>query len=317
MVQRMECKGRSNGSFRHVMIPVEQTRYLEKGVPVYVHRSCLIIRDSVRSVTFRQCRPVEYRPRDARQWALSQRHSVIHDVALTDPLRSLVKEYYAMPWRHFRQSFLSMMSPTVAINYRNNDTIVRNVTRQVSIMDLATNAVVREFSAGATNVPPLTDISYDAPLLYTFNSSATDTALFLVDCLLITDDFDPKGNDTIRFTQRFSDYFALDDGTAEAGYGVNGQGSRSAMVALKYRSYIADSVTAIRICFNDAYDNANRRAFDIMVWADDNGKPGVLLGKTEGPVASPADAVNGFLTYPFDKPVSVNSIFWIGWKQVF
>jgi len=307
-------KGEATGGFRHVMIPVEQTRYLKKGF-----RFMFIGHASLSGITSDPSRSG-----NADQWNIdhvmlgsgrSVSDTVIHDVALTDPLRSLVKEYYAMPWRHFRQSFLSMMSPTVAINYRNNDTIVRNVTRQVSITDLATNVVVREFSAGATNVPPLTDISYDAPLLYTFNSSATDTALFLVTVSLITDDFDPKGNDTIRFTQRFSDYFALDDGTAEAGYGVNGQGSRSAMVALKYRSYIADSVTAIRICFNDAYDNANRRAFDIMVWADDNGKPGVLLGKTEGPVASPADAVNGFLTYPFDKPVSVNGIFWIGWKQ--
>lgn len=308
------AEGEATGGFRHVMIPVEESRYLKKGF-----RFMFISHASLSGIATDPSRAG-----NADQWNIdhvlldkgrSVHDTIIHDVALTDPLRSLVKEYYAMPWRHFRQSFLSMMSPTVAINYRNNDTIVRNVTRQVSIKDLSSNTVVREFSAGATNVAPMTDIAFDAPLLYTFNSAAADTALFLVTVSLVTDDFDPKNNDTIRFTQRFSNYFALDDGTAEAGYGVNGQGARSAMVALRYRSYIADSVRALSICFNDAYDNANRRAFDIMVWADDNGKPGVMLGKTDGPVASPADALNGFKTYPFDKPVSVNGTFWIGWRQ--
>ncbi|MCI0522400.1 MAG: T9SS type A sorting domain-containing protein, partial [Bacteroidales bacterium] len=58
-----------------------------------------------------------------------------------------------------------------------------------------------------------------------------------------------------------------------------------------------------------------QRAFDIMVWADDNGKPGLLLGTTEGPVASPGETVNGFTTYFFEKPVSVFGNFWIGWRQ--
>ena len=124
---------------------------------------------------------------------------------------------------------------------------------------------------------PLTDVTYDAPLLYTYNTaSSPDTAQFLVTVSLITDDFDPKQNDTLKYIQRFSDYFAIDDGTAEAGYGINGQGSRNAMAALRFRSFIPDSVTGISICFNDAYENANQRGFEIMVWADDNGRPGLL-----------------------------------------
>jgi hypothetical protein len=208
------------------------------------------------------------------------------------------------------------MSPTAEINYRNNDTIVRNVTRHITIKDMLQNVVVRDFDAGAVNAEPLSDTKYDAPLIYTYNSSSTDSALFLVTVSLVTDDFDPKTNDTITYWQRFTDYFAFDDGTAEAGYGINGQGSRNALVALKFRSFVPDSVKALEICFNDAYDNANRVGFDIMVWADDNGKPGVLLGTTDGPVAEPGADLNGFVTYLFDKPVYVNGDFWVGWKQL-
>ncbi len=242
--------------------------------------------------------------------------TVIHDVALTLPQRSLVKEYEAMPWRHFRQAYLSAMSPVAPIIYRNNDTIVRNVTRHISIRDLSNNTVVREFTAGASNAEPLSDITYEAPLLYTYNtSSSPDTAQFQLTVSLITDDFDPKQNDTLKYIQRFSDYFAIDDGTAEAGYGINGQGSRNAMAALRFRSFLPDSVTGIRICFNDAYDNANRSEFNIIVWADDNGRPGTMIGSTDGPVATHAGEINGFTTYMFDKPVRVTDNFWIGWQQ--
>ncbi len=307
-------QGGTTDGFRRVMIPVTDTRYLMNGFRFmftgYASLAGVIIEPSQAG--------------NADQWNIdhvfldkgrSKHDTVLHDVALTLPQRSLLKEYEAMPWRHFRQAFLSAMSPTAAINYRNNDTIVRNVTRHVSIKDMVTGAVVRDFDAGASNVSPLSDVKYDAPLLYTYNSDGTDTALFELSVWLITDDFDPKKNDTIRFIQRFTDYFAIDDGTAEAGYGINGQGSRNAMAALRFRSFIPDSVTGIRICFNDAFENSNQIGFEIMVWADDNGQPGVLLGTSDGATADPGTELNGFKTYNFDTPVRVTDYFWVGWKQ--
>jgi hypothetical protein len=309
-------EGNSTSGFRTVMIPIEESRFLKKGFRFMFTGYASLPKDWIENQPGR--------PFNADQWNIdhvildksrSWNDTVLHDVALTLPQRSLVKEYEAMPWLHFRQAYLSVMSPTAEINYRNNDTIVRNVTRHITIKDVLQNVIVRDFDAGATNVEPLTDIKYYAPLIYTYNSSSTDSALFLVTVSLITDDFDPKTNDTIRYYQRFSDYFALDDGTGEGGYGINGQGSRNAMVALKFRSFIPDSVKALNICFNDAYGNANQSAFEIMVWADDNGKPGSLLGSTDGPVAAPGTDLNGFVTYLFDKPVAVSSDFWVGWKQ--
>lgn len=306
--------GATNG-FRRVMIAVKDNRYLKKGFRFmftgYASLSGIVAEPS--------------RAGNADQWNIdhvlldkgrTRNDTVLHDVALTLPQRSLIKDYEAMPWQHFRQAYLSVMSPTAKISYRNNDTIIRNVTRHISIKDELKNFVVRDFDAGAVNSDPLTDTQYNVPLLYTYNSTVTESALFSVAVWLITDDFDSKVNDTIRYLQKFRNYFAIDDGSAEAGYGINGQGSRNAMFALRFRSFIPDSVTAISICFNDAYNNSNQRSFDIMVWSDNNGKPGVLLGTTEGPVASPGPDLNGFREYSFSKPVSVSGDFWIGWKQL-
>lgn len=307
--------GGETDGFRRVMIPITDPRYLMTGFRFMF--------TGYASLAGASSEPSQ--AGNADQWNLdhilldkgrSVHDTVIHDVALTLPIRSLVKEYEAMPWRHFRQAYLSAMSPIAAFRYRNNDTITRNVTRYVKITDMSNGTVVRDFGAGAANASPLSDVLYDAPLLYTYNTnSSPDTAQFEVALSLITDLFDPKQNDTLRYIQRFSDYFAIDDGSAEAGYGINGQGSRNAMAALRFRSFIPDSVTGISICFNDAFENANRSGFEIMVWADDNGKPGLLLGSSDGSVATPGTAVNGFVTYTFDKPVKVADNFWIGWRQ--
>ena len=309
------AEGEATGGFKQVMIAVTATRYLMKGF-------------RFRFINYASLAGAATEPSqagNADQWNIdyvrleagrSATDTVFHDAALTLPLRSLVKDYEAMPWRQFRQAYLSVMSPVAGITYRNNDDIIRNITRHITIKDIYKDIVVRDFSAGATNVDPMSDMFYNAPLLYTYSSPSADSARFLVTSSLITDDFDPKGNDTISIYQNFADYFAIDDGTAEAGYGINGQGSRNAMVALRYRSFLPDSVTGISISFNDAYSNSNQRSFDIMVWADINGVPGTLLGTAVGPVATPGQENNGFVTWYFDKPVSVNGNFWIGWRQL-
>lgn len=146
------------------------------------------------------------------------------DVAFTLPVRSALKTYEAMPWKQFRQVFLSEMGPSIPIHYRNNDKVIRNITRNFEIKNIYGNVEAYSFSAGATNINASTNIDYKANLIYTFNTDNTDSALFRIKCILITDDFDPKNNDTIIYFQNFKDYFAFDDGTAESGYGINGLG---------------------------------------------------------------------------------------------
>lgn len=237
------------------------------------------------------------------------------DVAFRRPIRSLLKTHEAMPWKQFKEISLQEMGSVIPIHYRNNDIIVRNVTRNFIIKDLYTNTISHSFSAGATNINPLTNVDYDANLIYTFNSTGNDSALFGITCYLITDEFDPKVNDTIHYNQVFSNYFAFDDGTSEGGYGVTGQGSRNAMAAYRFKSFIQDTIRAIRICFNDSYLNSNLRAFDLVVWNDISDLPGdILYSADEQMVVKGAD-LNGFYTYNLPDPVMVNGVFYVGWRQ--
>jgi hypothetical protein len=237
------------------------------------------------------------------------------DVAFTFPVRSSLKTQEAMPWRQFRKVFLSEMGPWIQIHYQNNDKIVRNVTRNFEITDVYKKTITYSFSAGATNIDPYARIDYNANLLYTFNTDNPDSALFQIKSYIISDVFDPKQNDTILYYQKFNNYFAFDDGTSESGYGINGLGSRNAMVAYRFKSFMPDTVRAIQICFNDSYQKTNLRAFDLMIWSDNNGIPGdVVYTQTEMTVKQ-GEGINGFYTYILNDPKPVNGDFYVGWRQ--
>lgn len=241
--------------------------------------------------------------------------TVFADVAFTLPLRSLLKSHEAMPWKQFRQVKLQEMGSLIPVHYRNNDLITRNVTRDFEIWDVYKNTPAFTFTAGATNIVPLTTIDYNANLVYTYNTSNNDSALFRITASLKTDNFDPKGNDTLTYFQVFKNYFALDDGSSEGGYGINGLGSRNAMVAYKFVSYMPDTLRAIRICFNDSYLHANRREFDLVVWDNNNGLPGNIIYAREEVMVEQGNLINGFYNYTIPEGVVVNNIFYVGWRQ--
>ncbi len=306
--------GDSADGFKPVLLKIDQVKFLQKGFRFrFSNYASLSPNNNDQSMTG-NCDHwnIDYVMLDKNR---NEGDTIFPDVAFRKPFRSLLKNHEAMPITQFNQIYLQEMGATIPIKYRNNDTIVRNVTRNFRIWDVYKNTEAITFSAGATNIDPLTSVDYDANLFYTFNTSNQDSALFKVTSWLITDDFDPKDNDTVTYYQKFHNYFAFDDGSAEAGYGVNGLGSRNAMVAYRFRSYTEDTLRAISICFNDSYMNANQRTFGLMVWKDDNGVPGDVIYSRQEVMVEQGDDINGFHTYFLPSGVAVNNIFYVGWKQ--
>ncbi len=241
--------------------------------------------------------------------------TIMHDVAFTRPLRTTLNNYEAMPWNQFRSWFLTEMGSGLLVHYTNNDNILRNVTRSFTITDVYDDIEVYSSTPGATNVEPGEQISYNIPLVYTYNTTGSDSALFMIKATLKTDDFDPRINDTITYFQVFSNYFSIDDGSTERGYGINGQGSDNAMAVFRYRSYLPDTIRGVSICFNDSYQSANQRSFDIVILEDMNGVPGDIIYTQENVLVDPGKSLNGFITYILDDPVYVDNWFFIGWRQ--
>jgi hypothetical protein len=306
--------GSTDQKFKPVIIPIIDKRFLKKGFQFrFINYASISPNVSDPSMVGNcDLYNIDYVLLDKNRNASDTSFS---DVAFTLPLRSLLKSHEAMPWKQFRQIYLQEMGSSIPVHYRNNDIITRNVTRNFEIWDVYKNSQSHFFSAGATNINPLANVDYKANLVYTYNTDNIDSALFRITCSLKTDEFDPKGNDTLIYFQNFKNYFAFDDGSSEGGYGINGLGSRNAMVAYRFTSFMQDTLRAIRICFNDSYMNSNKRAFDLMVWDNDNGIPGNVIYSKEEVMVEQGEGINGFYSYNITDGVMVKDIFYIGWKQ--
>jgi len=306
--------GNTDQKFKPVIIRIDETRFLKKGFQFrFINYATLSLNLSDPSMVGNcDIWNIDYVLLDKNRNAGD---TIFADVAFRLPLRSLLKSHEAIPWKQFRQIYLQEMGSSIPVHYRNNDTIIRNVTRDFEIWDVYKNSQSHFFSAGATNISPLTNIDYDANLVYTFNTDNNDSALFRITCSLKTDEFDPKGNDTLVYFQNFNNYFAFDDGSSEGGYGINGLGARNAMVTYRFVSFMQDTLRAIRICFNDSYLDANKRAFDLMVWDDNNGIPGNVVYSREEVMVEQDELINGFYAYNISEGVMVNGVFYAGWKQ--
>jgi len=308
------AKGSLDQRFKPAIIKVDNNRFLQKGFQFrFINYASLSPNLSDPSMVGNcDMWNIDYVVLDKNRNAGD---TVFADVAYTLPLRSLLKSHEAMPWKQFKQVYLQEMGSSIPVHYRNNDTITRNVTRNFEIWDIYRNALAYSFSAGATNIGPLTTIDYNANLVYTYNTTNNDSALFRLTASLKTDNFDPKGNDTLIYYQVFKNYFAFDDGSSEGGYGINGLGSRNAMVAYKYESYVQDTLRAVSICFNDSYQNANQREFDLVVWNNNSGLPGDIIYVREQAMVEQGTGINGFYNYIIPEGVVVNGVFYVGWRQ--
>ena len=309
-----KAEGSHDQRFKPAIIRVDNNRFLQKGFQFrFVNYASLSPNLSDPSMVGNcDIWNIDYVVLDKNRNAAD---TVFADVAYTLPLRSLLKNHEAMPWKQFKQVYLQEMGSSISVHYRNNDTITRNVTRNFEIWDVYRNAQAHFFSAGATNIGPLTTLDYKASLVYTYNTTNEDSALFRVTASLKTDNFDPKGNDTLIFYQVFQNYFAFDDGSSEGGYGINGLGSRNAMVAYRFVSFLPDTLRAVRICFNDSYLDANKREFDLVVWDNNNGLPGNIIYTREQVMVEQGTGINGFYTYTIPEGVIVNGTFYVGWRQ--
>jgi hypothetical protein len=245
--------------------------------------------------------------------------TILNDITLSKPVKSFLKNYESIPWLHFTgQAKLAELTDPLSFNmqYSNLGSITWNVTRRFVINDLSNASNNYYFSGGAENISPFQIFNFTQNYEYTYNSSWEDSAKFSMENYLITDNDDStqylRENDTARYTQQFFNYYAYDDGSAENGYGVWGEGSENAMIALKYHSYVSDSLKGVLIYFNQIYDDYNTKLpFKLTVWKDNNGEPGDTLYQKY--VLKPALAYNKDTLYKIDAPLKIGGDFWVGW----
>ncbi|OPZ99977.1 MAG: hypothetical protein BWY70_00832 [Bacteroidetes bacterium ADurb.Bin408] len=235
--------------------------------------------------------------------------TIYEDVAFSTKPLSLLTTYQSMPWPHYNAS--TLMNSSEALPYVNLSNITKNVSRQFSIIDLSDNSVAFNYSGGNLNLNPFASEPFSAPVSYTFSTTSADSALFELRGVINTTPDINRSNDTIRFYQRFNNYYAYDDGTPENGYGLT---TNTAQLAYKFTTTQADTLKGIQMFFNKTYQSANSKYFTLRIWSGTTEPQQVIYEKTNLLPMFESE-LNKFHTYHIDTPLVLNGTFFIGWKQ--
>ncbi len=308
--------GDSLRDFEQVMIPITDTSYLKEGFRFGFRNLASLpqnddYKDKRGNVDHWN---IDY-VRLGRERSFTD--TVIRDVAFTRRIPSMLKNYEAIPWDHFSVGYNTIYLPYITLNYHNNDSATRIVTRRAEIYNEVWDERFDPGNTSTQDILPGTFVSHNINSIYPFKFNRGDTASYRIKAWLQTDDFDNKSNDTIYRTQRFRDYFAYDDGTAERAYGLRGQGTNNGLIAVKFNSFITDELGGVDIYFTQLIDSLNLDYYyRFMVWDDDEGKPGALLynGQIDHTVVY-SDQINKYTRFFFAEKVPVSGTFYVGLLQ--
>ena len=208
---------------------------------------------------------------------------VYDDVTFAYVPTSLLRDYSAMPWRQYRASEMTDM---MRVWIKNNSSIARFIEYEHTVYDKDDNAVYY-YDGGTDNLFPFADSGYSDRQDHAFINISKqysldplpDTVDYRIEHVITrtqggSGDYSPR-NDTVEQYQLFRNYYAYDDGSAEAGYYVN---AVSASMAIRIRLFEADTLRAMRIYFDPVgrYAETKSYQFRIHIWSAGVNGPGPI-----------------------------------------
>lgn len=255
---------------------------------------------------------------------LDKNRSIINDTLWNDLSIGYVptpflKNYSAMPWNQYQDFEMA----TKYSNYiRFNGTTTVNTTYEYKIYD-SNNNFINGVSYGASNLPPFYsggwqhNLAHANPAInYTF-APLTDSTDFTIKHYMMNLAGDLNiNNDTVFQFQKFRNYFAYDDGSAETGYYILGTGGR---MAYKYKLNVTDTLRALRIYFDPAGSISLSQSYNfrINVFQSGSSGPGTIILKDS--LMNPKYSTSGhnqFAEYKLTSPLVLGpGYYYIGFQQ--
>ena len=211
----------------------------------------------------------------------SRTDTVYRDVAFGYVPRHLLKNYSAMP---FEQYNATEMGINFSNFIRNNDTVPHNGIYQYTI-SAASSATLDVYNGGSQKIVTFNPHGWDSipthrnpSVNYTISPQIAPTYFTIKHSLNTTPD-DCRFNDTVTQTLNLGNYYAYDDGSAEAGYYLNTYGAK---LGLRYTVNVSDTLQAMDIFFDPIKElglitSPGLTSFRMYVWAAGAGQPGTVI----------------------------------------
>lgn len=296
--------------FKQVMLPITYTGFLQNGFR-FRFRNRATLNGALDHWHIDYVRLAEQRTFD---------DTVIVDVAYVYPETTLLETYTTMPFDQYALDPGANMAASKTLLLKNLDVNDRFIT--FGMQAGLEGGTLTSFNSG-TNTSGNANSTFGAlhpvdaaPANYQHDPSLSDTcqAFYAVKFWSQTSPDLCIYNDSVLFTQEFSNEFALDDGSAEAGYSLNVNGAK---LAQRFDMVGGDSLRALRMYFDPIFsqNDPTDGNFLITVWSSLS--PETIVHQ-DFSFSSPDHVPWGpdhFVEYPLDSAVWVSGTFYVGWTQ--
>ncbi|MBK8445079.1 MAG: T9SS type A sorting domain-containing protein [Sphingobacteriales bacterium] len=257
----------------------------------------------------------------------------LQDVGFIYPAKPMLKRYWAMPWKHFIDNTDTEYSENIQFTLRNNSSVSNGgIQLNLRTSEMCSGMILKDsLYRTAPALEPL------IPYIIDYAEVAGGTVPLRRNIVFNDEDFDDRRDvvlrseyyfddgsgaldvDQVTQDQIFSNYFAYDDGSAEKAYGLQG-----ASAELAYRFYLnkPDSITGIKVYFTDIVGDlaANRLEFKVWKSIDFEDNPDVsdstLYVSSEVQYRLSENERDCFAKYDFGTKIPVDSVFYIGFRQI-
>ena len=240
--------------------------------------------------------------------------TLFNDYSFLYPASSLVDFYQSVPLWHFIPDRVENMLEFFNLSLTSLKLGSDNIAYGFDYYNAAGEKVDSVSSDPQGPVAYRNEYVLNESVKYFYEDPGTETTVYHLNYFLegIDDDFVP--NDSLKYEQVFSNYYALDDGSAEARLNINNPSGGFA--AQRFESWVADTLKAVQFYFNRTLNTNNGQSFYLMVWAAGSNQPGTLLLEQE--VTYPDhQGLNVYHTYTLDSPLPLQAgTYYIGWAQL-
>ena len=319
-----EIAGKDNQAFQAASIAITDTAYLQKGF-AFRFRNIVSLRNSTNpSLSI-----------DDDYWHIDyvvldkDRTSTvtIEDVAFVNPLGSFIKKYEAIPYKHI-SNFNDIVKDKVEFIIKNNGTATRTLNNLDFNFKNESTSAENNLSLGSQNAA-VGDNKFE---ITNFGSSfpqgvakTDEEVTYKVTSTFQTNTSEPTVNNTVSHYQKFSNYYAYDDGTAEFAYGISGEGAKYSSVAYRFENMKEDTLRAVDFYFTKSLNNVEEY-FLLTIWDEKDGKPNKIIYQQSGDQAN-YSGIGNFQRCLIDAEESTDTIafptspkipagnFYVGWVQ--
>lgn len=255
----------------------------------------------------------------------------VQDVTFSAPAPNMLKHYQSMPWNHFinytDQELATKEEAPISVRNNEDGVVSRELTH--SIVEACDDDPLYIFDAGIADV--LGGIGGEvttrnvflqdtiATRLQQLDSTTTafdkDSVVLANKWTLTTDNGLVESNNEMYRYQKFFNYFAYDDGTAEKSYALFGTGAK---LAYQFHLNEADTLQALQFMFLDMNANASNLEFNIVIWKNvqaGTNKDSVIYRSSSSETPNYLNQKNGFWTYELDSTLIVEDTIFVGFEQ--